>query len=203
MVVGAFVVFAGFVMTMYGFVHKPFWSEEDAISCSFCADDRENTLETTKNCRLVGPICCGIGIVLILIGSCWKKRSMDEHVCRGGNAMSSTGVKIATYSSTGATSSGTGYMGMQQQQIGEYQQPVHTKYPPSQGTYPPPQQGIYPQPHGTYQVQGTYPPTQGYLYPLQGSPYVPPAYPPPGGAPYPLQQQPANLSKYFLMGATV
>jgi len=184
---GIVIEFIGFVMTMYGFLHKPFYDEESASWCDFCEEERETTLRNTKNCRIAGPIFMVIGVIVLIYARSRYKKLGTEGV-NHGIVMTTTAVPAAGgYPTNPAT-------------VSHY---VPGGYRPQPGGYPP-QAGVYPQQVGGYPLQaGGYPP-QGVGYPPQAARYPIQAvaqavgYPPQAGG-YPQQaggyaQQPGGYS---------
>ena len=190
---GVIFTFIGFVMLMYGLIHKPFWDEKDH-HCDFCMDDINRDRENIKNTKIAGPIFLVLGLVLIIAGIIMRKKSLRDHVAQGTNALSSTGGGVVGYSTTGSTVT----------HQTNNQQPGQPAYPPPQSTYPPPpaQSTAYPPPQ--FQGQpGAYPPPQQPLsypppnqqYPPHNQQYPPPVqqYPPPAQQyPPPAQQYPGQ-----------
>jgi len=145
---GVVFTFAGFVMTIYGNTHKPFF-EGHSSSCGFCADSVSTDRRNIRNTKIAGPICLILGITLIIIGIIYRKKSLKEHVQMGIYARADDGTQVLGYSSTGISQAGIPQT---------YHQPGYPSQIP-QGAYPP---------------QPGYPPPQGNIYPPQNTNYPPP-----------------------------
>jgi len=181
---GIMIVFIGFVMTMYGYLHKPFWSNSSESWCDFCNDNIERDRQNIKNTRIVGPIFLCLGIVVTIVAVFYRRSQIKSHVNQGINATASHGGAVVGYSSVGESAPGQ----PPYQQPPAYQ-PTNNTYPPQQ--YPPQQ---YPPQQQTYPSQAQPYPAAQTQYPVGPTPYPPPQaglqgtpYPPPSGA-YPQQQ---------------
>lgn len=188
-VFGVIFVFIGFIMTVYGNVAKPFFSDSDSSWCDFCKEDTETTKRNIENCKIAGPIFLVLGFVLIIVGICMQKKFLNDQVLLGNQARASTSTQVINYSSMGNVQHGNIEHCTSQN---AYQQSYSTQNQPQ---YPPQQQ--YPPPS-----QQQYPPPSQQQYPLPPQQYPPPPqqqYPPPpqyGQAPQYAQQPPNVLESY-------
>jgi len=159
-IAGIVFTFIGFVMTMYGFLHEPFWDEDDTW-CDFCMDERETELRNIENCRIAGPVFLAIGMIVFIYGYMTYKRY--RHI----NVTSNPGVVMST-----AAPAAVGYpMNPAPQFAGGYHQQA-VGYPPQAGGYAPQAVG--------YPAQGVGYPPQAHGYPAQPVNYAPQVggYPP-------------------------
>ena len=72
-IVGFLVTFGGFVMTLYGNIHEPFWDVNDP-DCPSCREKGEKEQRILDDCKIAGPVLLSIGLFVIsfFLKSCLK-----------------------------------------------------------------------------------------------------------------------------------
>ena len=81
-VIGAFGCVFGVVMTIYGFIMKSFWSDTNFTTCQLCNEQNKEIMISIWVCQVAGPICFGLGFIMVIVGVRLRPRAHKDKVER-------------------------------------------------------------------------------------------------------------------------